>query len=117
MHSDRESERAEGKPSSGHGGHVAWRMDVARRIADAYGVNDRPAAVTAAGSVGAGIADRWSDLELDCYWWQPPVDADRRAPIEHLGATLEAFWDYDPDDQEWSEDYRLGSLGVTVSNF
>lgn len=111
------SERADGEPVSGHSGQVAWRMEVARRIADAYGVNDRLAAVTAAGSVGAGIADRWSDLELDCYWWQPPVDADRRGPIEHLGAALAAFWDYDPDDREWSEDYRLGSLGVTVSNF
>ena len=105
------------EPVRADGGHVAWRMDVARRIADAYGVNDRLAAVTVAGSVGAGLADRWSDLELDCYWRQPPVDADRRGPIERVGAALTAFWDYDPDDQEWSEDYRLGSLGVTVSNF
>ncbi len=109
------SERAE--PFSGHGVHVAWRMDAARRIADAYGVNDRVAAVTAAGSVGAGLADRWSDLELDCYWWQPPLDADRRGPIERVGAAPAAFWDYDPEDQEWSEDYHLGGLGVTVSNF
>lgn len=27
------------------------------------------------------------------------------------------MWDYDHDDQEWSEDYRLGDLDVTVSNF
>ncbi|QUQ66251.1 hypothetical protein JJ691_39780 [Kutzneria sp. CA-103260] len=96
---------------------MAWRMDVARRVADAYGVKDNLAAVTVAGSVGAGLADRWSDLELDCYWRQPPTDADRRGPIERLGVDLETFWDYDPDDQEWSEDYRLGGLGVTVSNF
>lgn len=111
------SERADGKPFSGRASQVAWRLDVARRIADAYGVNDKLAAVTVAGSVGAGLADRWSDLELDCYWWQPPADADRRGPIERVGAALEAFWDYDSDDQEWSEDYRLGGLGVTVSNF
>lgn len=27
------------------------------------------------------------------------------------------MWDYDQDDQEWSEDFRLGELDVTVSNF
>jgi uncharacterized protein DUF4037 len=30
---------------------------------------------------------------------------------------LEALWAYDEADQEWSEDYRLGDLQVTVSNF
>jgi hypothetical protein len=30
---------------------------------------------------------------------------------------LEDFWDYDATEQEWSENYRLGQLGVTVSNF
>ena len=100
-----------------HSDQVTWRLAVARRIADAHGVNDRLAAGTVAGSVGAGLADRWSDLELDCYWWQPPTDADRCGPVERLGAALEAFWDYDPDDRVWSEDYRLDGLGVTVSNF
>jgi len=32
-------------------------------------------------------------------------------------AALTALWDYDQDEQEWSEDYRLGELDVTVSNF
>jgi len=27
------------------------------------------------------------------------------------------LWDYEPDDEEWSEDYRVGRLGITVSNF
>jgi hypothetical protein len=67
--------------------------------------------------VGAGLADRWSDLELDCYWWQAPTDADRRIPVERAGAVLEDFWDYDATEQEWSENYRLGQLAVTVSNF
>jgi Domain of unknown function (DUF4037) len=30
---------------------------------------------------------------------------------------LEDFWDYDATEQEWSENYRLGQLAVTVSNF
>lgn len=92
-------------------------MGEAKRVAEAYGDNKRLAAVAVAGSVGAGWADRWSDLELDCYWLQPPSDADRRDPIDRAAAAIEAFWDYDADDQEWSEDYRLGPLAVTVSNF
>jgi hypothetical protein len=97
--------------------HVAWRMTAARRIAEGYEYNQRLAALTVAGSVGAGLADRWSDLELDAYWWQPPTDADRRTPIDRAGAVLEDFWDYDAPEQEWSENYRLGQLAVTVSNF
>jgi hypothetical protein len=70
-----------------------------------------------AGSVGAGLADRFSDLELDCYWSAAPGDRDRIGPIEALGGSLTALWDYDAGEEEWSEDYRLGELDVTVSNF
>ena len=97
--------------------HARWRMAVAERAARAYGQNDRLAALAVAGSVGSGLADRFSDLELDCYWHEPPRDRDRRGPIELLDGKLEAFWEYDPDDEEWSEDYALGDLPVTVSNF
>jgi hypothetical protein len=92
-------------------------MTAARQLAEGYDHNQRLAALTVAGSVGAGLADRWSDLELDCYWWQAPTDADRRIPVERAGAVLEDFWDYDATEQEWSENYRLGQLAVTVSNF
>jgi hypothetical protein len=70
-----------------------------------------------AGSVGAGLADQFSDLELDCYWRRPPTDEERLAPVRALGGELTDRWDYDPDDAEWSEDYLIGELGVTVSNF
>ncbi|MDN5851343.1 MAG: DUF4037 domain-containing protein [Actinomycetia bacterium] len=96
---------------------VAWRMECADRIAAGYHANSRLAALTVAGSVGAGLADRWSDLELDCYWLRAPTDEDRRTPIQQVGAVVDAFWEYDPDDREWSEDYRVGTLPVTVSNF
>jgi hypothetical protein len=97
--------------------HVAWRMDVARRVAAGYRAGAPIAALTVAGSVGAGLADRYSDLELDCYWTEPPSDQDRRHPVEVARGVLTGFWDYDADDAEWSEDYQLGDLGVTVSNF
>jgi hypothetical protein len=97
--------------------HAAWRMGVAERAAGVYAGNRNLAVLAVAGSVGAGIADRFSDLELDCYWVRPPADADRLAPVRALGGELTALWDYDQDEQEWSEDYVVGGLGVTVSNF
>jgi hypothetical protein len=92
-------------------------MAVAERAATAYAGNRKLAALAVAGSVGGGLADRFSDLELDCYWSSPPSDADRTGPIGTLGGELTSWWDYDEADREWAEDYLLGSLGVTVSNF
>jgi hypothetical protein len=97
--------------------HAAWRMGVARQAALAYAENPKLAALTVAGSVGSGLADRYSDLELDCYWHSAPGDTDRTGPVYALGGELTQFWDYDEDDKEWSEDYRVGQLDVTVSNF
>ena len=97
--------------------HAAWRLAVARQAAEVYARNEKLAALTAAGSVGAGFADRFSDLELDCYWFRAPADLDRTGPVDALGGELTALWDYDHDEQEWSEEYRIGELGVTVSNF
>jgi hypothetical protein len=92
-------------------------MDVAERVADAYDDNDRLAALAVAGSVATGLADRWSDLELDCYWSTSPTDLDRLAPIERLGGVVDGFWPYDAKDAEWSENYTVGDLPVTISNF
>ena len=97
--------------------HVAWRLRAAQRVNAAYGPSPNLAVVAVAGSVGAGLADRWSDLELDCYWREPPSDDDRRRPARLLQANLGVFWDYDDDEEEWSEGYHLGPLSVTVSNF
>ncbi|HLH99980.1 MAG TPA: DUF4037 domain-containing protein [Acidimicrobiales bacterium] len=99
------------------GADLAWRWAIAERIAAAYGPAPRLAVLAVAGSVGTGWADRWSDLELDCYWLDPPTDDQRRAPVEQVGGRIEAFWEYDETDREWSEDYRVDGLGVTVSNF
>jgi Domain of unknown function (DUF4037) len=92
-------------------------MAVAERAAAVYAGNGKLAALVVAGSVGAGLADRFSDLELDCYWSSPPGDADRTGPIGALGGELTGWWGYDEADREWAEDYLLGGLGVTVSNF
>jgi hypothetical protein len=59
--------------------HAAWRMEVAERAAAAYAPNQRLAVFAVAGSVGTARADRFSDLEVDCYWHEPPEDLSRRA--------------------------------------
>jgi hypothetical protein len=92
-------------------------MDVAYRIFDGYGSNDRLAALSVAGSVATGLADRWSDLELDCYWTTSPTNHDRHQPIQHCHGIVDGCWGYDETDREWSEDYTVGNLHVTVSNF
>lgn len=97
-----------GSPGAEAVDHVGWRLRAAERVAAAYGLSPNLAVLAVAGSVGAGFADRWSDLEVDCYWWEPPSEDDRRTPISVLGADLKAFWDYDEDDEEWSEDYSSG---------
>jgi hypothetical protein len=97
--------------------HAAWRIAVAERVAAAYPPDRLPAVLVAAGSAGSGRADRFSDLELDCYWSEPPTDRDRMAPIEALGAQVKDFWEYYADEEEWSEDYTVGTLDVTLSNF
>ena len=76
---------AEGKPGEVNV-HAAWRMAVAGRPRRRTG-NPKLAALTVAGSVGSGLADGFSDLELDCYWSSAPGDADRTGPINALGGT------------------------------
>jgi hypothetical protein len=66
-------------------------------------------ALAVAGSVGGGLADRFSDLELHCYWSSPPGDADRTGPIGALGGELTGLREDDPGDQECSEDYPLAA--------
>lgn len=83
--------------------HAAWRFRTAQRVEVAYGPRPQPAVVVVAGSVGSGFADRWSDLEVDCYWQTAPSDDERSRPIRMLGAGLDALWEYDEDEEEWSE--------------
>ena len=97
--------------------HAAWRLALAERAARAYASSQKLTALTVAGLVGTGLANRFSDLELDCYWFDPPSELDRSGPVHVLGGELEALWDYDQDEEEWSDDYRLGELEVTVSSF
>jgi hypothetical protein len=93
-------------------------MSNTERAAAAYAPNQRLAVFAVAGSVGTSRADRFSDLEMHRYWHEPPENRDRLAPIEALGGQIEGFWDYDADEEEWSENYTLGALDLTtISSF
>jgi hypothetical protein len=65
---------------------AAWRMAQARRAAQAYQPNPKLAALAVGGSVGSGLADQFSDLELDCYWSAHP--ATRTAPAPSMRSAV-----------------------------
>jgi len=92
-------------------------LELARGAAPAYASTGRVAAVVAAGSVGRGLADTFSDLELDIYWSMPPSDEDRRGVVSALGGELRSIWPYEPDEGEWAEYYRLDNCDIGVSGF
>ena len=56
---------------------LAWRVQMARRISRPYEEGSQLSAMAVAGSVAVGVADRWSDLELACYWHTPPSKSQR----------------------------------------
>lgn len=90
---------------------------MARAAAAVYASNPKIAAVAAAGSVGTGWADEWSDLEIDLYWQHPPDDDDRRRPIAALGGAIDQYWPYSVDEEEWGEEYWIAQLKVGISGF
>ncbi len=66
-------------------------------------------AVIIAGSVGRGIADRYSDVEVGVFWTKPPSEGERRALAERVGVVpndleLYRFDPEDPGSEEADED-------------
>jgi hypothetical protein len=92
-----------------------WRMEVGRRIGMAYAADPKARVVMVAGSTGRGTADRYSDLEIDVYWDEPPTDDERRAAIDRAGGRLLTLFDYEED--EWSEEISFGGFKVGTSTF
>jgi hypothetical protein len=93
---------------------VAVRLEVARRVAQAYRSNPKVAVVLVAGSVARGLADELSDIELDVYWSSPPTPEDREAAIE--GAGWERVY-AEVDEHEWADGLSADGVKVDVSGF
>jgi predicted nucleotidyltransferase len=61
---------------------TTWRFALAERIGAAYASTDNARVVMIAGSVGRGSEDRYSDIEIDVYYAEPPTEAERVAAVE-----------------------------------
>src|SRR5262245_8949181 len=93
---------------------TATRMALARRIAPAYAANPKVRAVLLAGSVARGIGDRFSDIEIELFWAEPPTDEDRMAPIQHSG--WELLYRH-VDENEWADSFFIEGIKVDTSQF
>lgn len=91
-----------------------WRFEFARRIAASYAHNPKVQAVQVAGSVGRGTADRYSDIEIDIYYSEPPTEAERRAAVVGCGAVVDSL---DQDEDEWEEQMLLDGVHAATSTF
>lgn len=91
-----------------------WRFAFAERIAASYARNPKVRAIQVAGSVGRGVADRYSDIEIDIYYAEPPTEAERIAAVEGCGAVLDSL---DQDEDEWEEQMLLDGVHAATSTF
>jgi hypothetical protein len=91
-----------------------WRFALAERIAASYARNPKVVAIQVAGSVGRGTADRYSDIEIDVYYADPPTVEDRWAAVAGCGALLDSL---DEDADEWEEQMLLDGVHAATSTF
>jgi hypothetical protein len=93
---------------------IERRRAIGARAARPYADNPAVAAVLLAGSVARGLADEFSDIELDVYWRRPPTDAERIAAVEGVG------WERvyaEVDEHEWADGYRIDGVKLDISGF
>jgi hypothetical protein len=67
-----------------------------------------------AGSVGRGCADRYSDIEIDVYYAEPPTREVRIAAVENCGGAVALL---DEDEDEWEEQMLFDGFYVGSSTF
>lgn len=93
---------------------IARRRMLAEIVAPAYAANPKVAAVLLAGSVARGLADEFSDIEIDIFWHAPPTDEDRSAPIERAGWPIVYRH---VDEHEWADGFLIAGVKVDTSQF
>jgi hypothetical protein len=93
---------------------IARRRRLAEIVAPAYAANPKVAAVLLAGSVARGIADQFSDIEIDIYWHTPPTEEDRTAPIERSGWGIVYRH---VDENEWADGLLIEGVKADTSQF
>jgi hypothetical protein len=93
---------------------IAKRRALAEIVAPEYAANPKVAGVLLAGSVARGIADGFSDIEIDIFWHAPPTDQDLLAPIERAGR--EIVYRH-VDENEWADGFLIEGIKVDTSQF
>jgi hypothetical protein len=93
---------------------VAKRRALAELVAPFYAANPKVAGLLLAGSVARGIADQFSDIEIDIFWHAPPTEADRMAPIERAG--WKPLYSV-ADENEWADGFYIHGVKVDTSQF
>src|SRR5580658_1993861 len=93
---------------------IARRRAIARRAAEPYAANPDVVAVLLAGSVARGLADDFSDIELDVYWRRPPTDDERTQAVE--GAGWERAY-AEEDEYGWADGFRIDGVKLDVGAF
>jgi hypothetical protein len=91
-----------------------WRLALARLIAPVYAKHRKVVAVGLGGSVSRGYADRSSDIEIGVFWAEPPTDDERMEAFEQAGGTQQRLFAYDPQLEEWTEDYAVHTVKIDV---
>ena len=92
-----------------------WRLALARQIADIYAARPGVRMVLVGGSVAAGRADDYSDLDIAVYWEQVETDWLEVPPLEALGAERFTFV---PTNEQGGrlEQYFRGTLKIDVGS-
>lgn len=89
-----------------------WRIALARKIAPIYENYPKVKVVVVGGSVGRGIADRYSDVEIGVFWTEPPSKAERRTLAEQVGVVDQMspykFDPCQPGEEEADEGIYIG---------
>ncbi len=97
--------------------HAEWRIDLARRLADAVIPLPGVRAMVVAGSVARGYADEYSDVEIPIFWDALPDDAQRHAIVRALGAGfLYAYDGPSTEDQLLVNDVQVDLWHITVAD-
>ncbi|HEX8218182.1 MAG TPA: nucleotidyltransferase domain-containing protein [Chloroflexia bacterium] len=96
--------------------HAQWRLELARRIAPAYGGNPAVRAVAVHGSAARGYADRYSDIEIVAFWDRSPTDEERIAAVAEAGGNLWNLYPFEDERNEWAEDFDIRGVKIDMSH-
>lgn len=91
-----------------------WRFEIAEQIAASYAQNPKVRVIMVAGSTGRGVADRYSDLEVDVYYDAPPTKDERIAMARGAGGEDVELAE---DEIEWEEQFYMNGFHVATSTF